>query len=201
MQIIKHRYIILPFFIGVMLACGMPDSSSTPTFLQSPRPAITSIIATSQDNHTPDFTETVLPSLEPTVSQVTIYLVALEDNGANGIQIGCGDSLVPLTLLVEPTHDPVSTALMQLFSIKNQFLNEAGLYNSLYQSALKVEYVEYGPGGDIWVALSGEYLLGGECDNPRFQGQIEQTIRGAAEVSAVNVTINGKPLHEIVSNR
>ncbi len=150
---------------------------------------------------TPGLTETVLPSLEPIVSQVTIYLVALEDNGANGIQIGCGDSLVPLTILVEPTRDPVSAALTQLFQIKHQFLNESGYYNSLYQSALKVDDVEYGPGGDIWVALSGEYLLGGLCDNPRFQGQIEQTIRTAAEVSAVNVTVNGKPLQDIVSNR
>lgn len=196
----KREYLIPLLFIGVMLACGMPGRLSTPILVQTPRPTITSAYATSAENQNTHFTETVLPSLAPPVSHVIIYLVALEDNVANGIKIGCGDSLVPLTLLVEPTREPVSTALTQLFAIKSQFL-EAGYYNSLYQSDLKVENVDYGPGGDVWVDLSGEYLLGGECDNPRFQGQIEQTVRGSAEVSAVNVTINGKPIQEIVSNR
>jgi hypothetical protein len=61
--------------------------------------------------------------------------------------------------------------------------------------------VNTGPAGDVSVALAGTFALGGVCDNPRFQGQIEQTIKAVSGASAVNVTINGVPLRDVVSGR
>jgi hypothetical protein len=134
-------------------------------------------------------------------AEVTVYLVALEDNGRNGIAVGCGDSLVGVVQALSPPAEPVQAALERLFAYKTQFIGESGLYTALYQSDLRVESVEIGPGGDANVALAGEVRLGGVCDDPRFQGQIEQTIRAASGASAVNVTINGRPLREFISGR
>ena len=187
-----HRCLVLLVLLDLVMACVIPGVQPTPP-LMLPSPNVET---------PPQLPSSALesPPAQP-FSQVSFYLVALEDNGKSGIPIGCGDSLVAITRQVEPTTDPVTAALEQLFLQKTQFLSESGLYTSLYQSDLKVQSIVYGPGGDVWVELTGTYLLGGVCDNPRFQGQIEQTIRATSHVSAVNVTINGKPLHEIVSNR
>jgi hypothetical protein len=42
-------------------------------------------------------------------------------------------------------------------------------------------------------------MLGGVCDNPRVEAQIEETALQFATVSEVAVFVNGKPLEEIIS--
>jgi hypothetical protein len=186
------------------LACGFPGLAPTraPTLTLSPTQ--TAVAPTPAPTQAPPSPTQPAPSATPpvpSVNQVRFYLVALEDNGANGIQVGCGDSLVEQTQPVEPTAAPVQVALERLFSFKTQFIGESGLYTALYQSDLRVDSVDTGPAGDVTVSLSGTVLLGGVCDGPRFQGQIEETIKRMSGASAVNVTINGKPLREIVSGR
>jgi hypothetical protein len=195
-----------------LLACSFGELAITPTptltlspthTAQSPAPTPAPTLPAPPTDAPPRATQPApeATSPAPTVSQVTFYLVALEDNGAGGIQVGCGDSLVALTQPVDPTDQGVKAALERLFSYKTQFIGESGLYTALYQSDLQVDSVDTGPAGDVTVALSGTVLLGGVCDGPRFQGQIEQTIKQMSGASAVNVTINGKPLRDYVSGR
>jgi len=193
--------VVILCLVGALPGCSIPTGQATPTTAPVARLTSTPVSTVPPPLHTSSPTW-ILPS--PTarvVTQVTVYLVLLEDAGKNGIPIGCGDSLVAVNNSVEPTTDAISAALARLFSYKSQFINETGLYTALYQSNLVVQSIEYGVGGDVWVALAGEYQLGGVFDNPRFHGQIEQTILAASGASAVNVTINGRPLREIVSNR
>jgi hypothetical protein len=66
----------------------------------------------------------------PQISEVKIYLVALEDAGASGKEIGCGDSIIPVDLNVEPTAAPLTAALEELLAIDERFYGQSGLYNN-----------------------------------------------------------------------
>jgi hypothetical protein len=55
--------------------------------------------------------------------------------------------------------------------------------------------------GEATVQLSGELMLGGACDNPRMEAQLEETALQFPEISAVSVFINQVPLEEVLSLR
>lgn len=133
-----------------------------------------------------------------TTTQVNIFLVALEDQGESGKQIGCEDSLIAVERDVQETTTPMRTALEELLSIKDQFYGQSGLYNSIYQSQLEVESVSLAQ-GKATIKLSGTYKLGGVCDNPRFQAQIEETALQFPSVSEVSVFINEISLDTLLS--
>jgi hypothetical protein len=134
----------------------------------------------------------------PTRNVVKIFLIALNDNGKSGALIGCGDSAVPVQVAITPTAGVLKAAMVALLSIKNQNYGQSGLYNALYQSALQVESVSIA-GGKASVSLSGTLKMGGECDNPRIQAQLEQTILQFPTVTESAIFINGKPLAEALS--
>jgi hypothetical protein len=124
---------------------------------------------------------------------VTVYLIALEDAGAVGPAVGCGDSAVPVELLVPPAEDPVRAALEALFSIRQP--DYAGRYNALHQSSLQVESVEI-EAGEAVVRLSGSLLSGGVCDDPRIVAQLQETVLQSADVETVTIYVNDRPLEE-----
>ena len=129
-------------------------------------------------------------------AQATIYLVALEDDGASGIPVGCGDSLIAIQRPVEDTMDPVTAALTELFSIKTRDFGESGLITALYQSDLTVDNVTI-TAGHATVAISGTLTSGGTCDDPRITEQIRQTVLTAPGVTTATITINGTPIDDI----
>jgi len=139
-----------------------------------------------------------IPTGTGLVSQVKIYLVALEDQGQSGQEIGCGDSLVPVEMQVTPTRAPLTAALRELLAIKTETYGESGLYDSLYRSNLTVQSVAIVDRTAI-IRLTGEVQLGGECDNPRFEGQIVATALQFSTVDAVQVFINGQPMADVLS--
>jgi len=144
------------------------------------------------------------PSPESTavmVDQVQIFLIALEDNGISGELIGCGDSVVAVDWPIEPTDAPIEAALSELLAIHDQFYGESGLYNALYQSDLSVESVSVDGSGVASVYLSGTMMLGGVCDNPRFEAQLEQTVRQFSWVQDVAIFVNGTPLDTLLSGQ
>ncbi|MFA5829359.1 MAG: GerMN domain-containing protein [Candidatus Gracilibacteria bacterium] len=128
------------------------------------------------------------------------YLVALEDNGKSGEKIGCNDSLIPVDQNVDPTDDPIKSALTGLFSVKGQFYGESGLYNALYQSTLKVDSVTVVT-GKTTVKISGKYALGGLCDSPRFVEQIKATVQQFPVGLNAEILINGEPIEAILSEK
>lgn len=132
------------------------------------------------------------------VTKVKLFLVALEDQGKRGKKIGCGDSLVFIEKDIPPTDAPLKAAYEQLLSVKKQ--NVSNLYNSLYQSNLKVENLVIIADKAI-VKLVGTHPLGGICDNPRFEAQLKETALQFPNIKEVTIFINDKSLDEIVSTK
>ena len=144
-------------------------------------------------------TATVVPPGTPTGPQyVQIYLIAIGDNGQSGPAVGCGDSAVAVQVEITPTLGVLRAAMESLLSIKDQNYGQSGLYNALYQSDLKVDSVKI-ENGKATVNLTGTLQLGGECDNPRVQAQLEQTVRQFPTITDVAIFINGQPLADVLS--
>jgi Sporulation and spore germination len=142
--------------------------------------------------------ETAAPTDLPAPHTVQIFLIAVDDNGQTGFPVGCGDSAIPVQMETPPTQGVLKAALVALLSIKDQYYGQSGLYNALYQSDLLVETVSI-VGGKASVYLIGTLLMGGECDAPRVQAQLEQTVLQFPTVTEVAIYINGKPLAEVLS--
>ncbi len=169
--------------LGILLAgCGTLLPTPTPTALPP-----------TQTPPEPTDTATPLP-----YARVKIYYIALEDNGVSGAPVGCGDSVVPVEFLVDFGKEPLVYAYERLLYEHERTIGESGLYNALYQSDLTLKSAEIKDGKAI-IALEGTLMLGGECDNPRVQAQLEMIPGQFTEVTSVEITINGKPLAEALS--
>ena len=140
----------------------------------------------------------VVPTTTPGEQLVKIFLIALEDNGQSGTVVGCGDSAIPVTVTIPPTQGILRAALEKLLSAKQQFYGESGFYNALYQADLQVEGVTIDQGKAV-IHLSGTLMLGGVCDAPRVEAQIEQTALQFSTVQEVAVFINDVPLEDVLS--
>jgi len=126
----------------------------------------------------------------PVRNETSVYLVDVEDQGAEGELIGCGDSLVPVILPIEPEADPIRATLQNLFD-QGEEVGPSGLYNSLYQSDLAVDEIDI-KGETANLYLTGEMILGGVCDEPRLQAQLIETVNQFPAVSDVVVFLNGE---------
>jgi hypothetical protein len=127
-----------------------------------------------------------------------IYLIALEDEGQSGPEIGCGDSAIPVMINIEPTIAPLTAALENMFTIDNEFYGQSGLYNALHQSNLSVQGIDI-DNGHATIALNGDLQMGGTCDTPRVEAQLTQTALQYSTIDTVSITINGQPLEDILS--
>ncbi|MDP4008267.1 MAG: GerMN domain-containing protein [Candidatus Peregrinibacteria bacterium] len=135
------------------------------------------------------------PFMEQTVD---IFLIALEDNGQNGEKIGCNDSVLAVSRTIPPTTNLIEDTLSELLSVKGQYYGKSGLYNALYQSDLEVSKINVN-NRTASVYLTGEYLLGGMCDTPRFDAQLRQTILQFPEIQQAFIFINGTEIGELFS--
>ncbi|MFA6024615.1 MAG: GerMN domain-containing protein [Candidatus Gracilibacteria bacterium] len=144
---------------------------------------------------------------EPAVEEpIVLTYIKLEDDGATGMPVGCGDSSIavemdPQPILTLEGEEKVEWVLEELFS--NEDWEETGLYNALDESALTVDSVSI-EGDILTVALSGELLLGGTCDDPRAHAQITKTIEansGDLDYSTLLVTLNGQDLSIYLSGK
>jgi hypothetical protein len=139
-------------------------------------------------------------STTATEQMVKIVLIELEGNGQSGPLVGCGDSAIPINVTIPSTQGVLRAALEKLFSAKQQFYGESGYYNALYQSDLEIASVKIEQGNAV-VHLTGTIMLGGVCDAPRVQAQIEQTALQFSTVSDVTVFVNDVPLEDVLSSR
>lgn len=169
---------------------------------ETPLPAATEIILpTSTPTPPPPPTKTVPPTESAGISRVNIYLVAMGDNGATGEYIGCGDSLVPVEIEIEPTLGVLRAALEVLLAVKGVgYYGDSGLYNPLYLSDLKISSLAVVDNKAI-IHFSGQMIYGGECDIPR----IEETLRAIAlqyhTVDTAQVFVNDVPLETLLDLR
>lgn len=130
-------------------------------------------------------------------TRTQIYLIALEDDGASGIAVGCGDSAVPVTVEIEPTLAVMTAAMRHLVNLDERYYGQSGLYNALYESDLTVEDVTL-YNGHATIRLSGTLSVGGVCDVPRIEAQLRRTALQYSTVDSVSIFVNGVPLAEAV---
>lgn len=132
------------------------------------------------------------------MAPLTIYYVAVGDNGIAGPGIGCGDSLVATTTAPVRFTDQVGPSMRTLLANRSRTVGMSGLVNVLYQSRLAYVGGELN-GSTITVYLSGQFMLGGVCDIPRAKAQLEYTAMAAAGATSARVFVNGRPLDEVLS--
>jgi LysM repeat protein len=135
------------------------------------------------------------PTPAPAATRLNIYMI-----GLGGGNVGCGDQVVAVRRDVPRTAAPLTAALNLLLSQKSQYYGESGLYNALYQSDLRLASITRN-GGAWTVNLAGTLRLGGVCDNPRVQAQLEQTALQFPTVKSVRYFVNGKPLESLLSGK
>src|SRR5690606_13117177 len=128
---------------------------------------------------------------------IQLYLVALEDNGQGGQQVGCGDSLVPVNKTLH-TATPLADAVRELLAIKDEHYGQSGLYNSLWKSSVHLDSASIS-NGVATVKLSGDLTLSGECDNPRVLEQLKATITQFDSVNSATILLNDQPLSEALA--
>ncbi len=184
--------------LATLVACNAP-SPATPPF----PPTATSAPPTLEPAATlpPTLESTLAATAAPLTDRVQIVLIALEDGGVSGPAVGCGDSAITVERQIASTDQPLQAALAELLSIKDPYYGESGLYNALSQSDLAVESVEIDANGLATVRLVGQIMLGGVCDNPRVEAQLEGTAMQLSTITAVEFFINDRPLDEVLSLR
>ena len=177
----------------------LPTVQITPTAtLLIPSPTIVQPTAT-QVQPVPPAATTAAPTTA-TDQIVKIVLIELEGNGQSGPLVGCGDSAIPINVTIPRTQGVLRAALEKLLSAKQQFYGESGYYNALYQSDLQIASVTIEQGKAI-IRLTGNLVLGGTCDAPRVEAQLEQTALQFSTVNDVAVFINDVPLEEALSTK
>ena len=132
--------------------------------------------------------------------RVKIFMIALNDAGKLGKKIGCGDSVVAVERIIPTDERGLRASLNELLSVREQDYGQSGLYNALYQSTLKVDDITL-IAAKATIYLSGKVLLGGVCDNPRFDAQIKETALQFSTVQQVSVFVNKIPLEQILSEK
>ncbi len=135
---------------------------------------------------------------QPETQDVSVFLVAIGDNGQSGELIGCGDSLVPITRTIPANADPITGALEALLAIPGPEFGESGLSTALYNWNVTVDSVTV-ENGFATVQMSGTYSIAGVCDHPRIEAQLEETVLAFPDVSAVQIYVNGQTLESILS--
>jgi len=132
------------------------------------------------------------------VGPLTVYYVAVGDNGVSGPRIGCGDSLVATTTAPVRFTDQVGPSVGTLLANKSRDVGLSGLVNVLYQSTLTYLGGELN-GSTITIWLSGQFMLAGVCDIPRAKAQLEYTAMAASGATSAQVFVNGRPIDEVLS--
>jgi len=138
------------------------------------------------------------PTKPPKTLTLKVFLIAMNDNGVSGKLVGCGDSAVAANVQIPYTTGVLRAALNKLLSIKDKNYGQSGLYNVLYQSNLKISALAL-KNGVATIHLTGKMTLGGECDNPRVQAELEETALQFSTVKSVSIYINNVLLQKALS--
>ncbi len=126
-----------------------------------------------------------------------IYLVAVGDDGKAGKKIGCGDSLVPLTVKTKKTASPLADAVRELLVAPQHSAGSPKVENSWKGRDLKAESVSI-RNHTATIHITGEVFVAGVCDEPRITSQIEATARQFPTVKRVRVFIGNQTLADAI---
>ena len=193
----SFRFVWLIVVSIALVGCG----GATPTPLPiNPPPQPDTLAPTLTPTPSVRTTPTQAPTVPAGSMRVKIFMIALNDAGKLGKKIGCGDSVVAVERIIPLTNAVLRESLNELLSVHEQDYGQSGLYNALYQSTLKVDDITL-IAAKATIYLSGKVLLGGVCDNPRFDAQIKETALQFSTVKQVSVFVNKIPLEQILSGK
>jgi hypothetical protein len=129
---------------------------------------------------------------------LTIFYVAVSDQGKAGPMIGCGDSIVATETGPVIYASQVEASMSGLLENKEIELGQSGLMNALAGSDLL--YVSSAVSdGIVTVELTGELRSGGICDDPRIIAQLTHTAMVAAGTEEARILIDGVDIGESLS--
>lgn len=143
---------------------------------------------------------TATPAGPTRTAALTIYYVAVGDQGKAGPEFGCGDSIVATQTGPRAFTDAVRASMELLMSDKSTHHGESGLANALASSTLA--FVSSSTSGDtVTVNLSGRISSGGACDDPRIIEQLGRTAATAAGVKTARILVNKIPISTLLSGK
>ncbi len=195
-----------PFFLSVFMLAGCSAADSVlgtppPPVIAEPTLASQPIATRALPTLAPTLASTrAAPTVAGATTRVKIFLIALNDNGKSGKKIGCNDSAIAVERVVPQTSAPLRAALEELLALRQREYGQSGLYHALYQSDLKVDSVAI-TDAKATIHLNGKLFMGGVCDHPRVEAQIEQTALQFSTVKDVEIFVNQTPLKTILSGK
>jgi hypothetical protein len=134
-----------------------------------------------------------------TIRKARIFLIAVEDHGAAGPAVGCGDSAVPVDLEL-PAPKPALWGSLEALLAAGKDYDSRGLYNALANSPLRIQKIERA-GATARIYLTGYLEIGGECDSPRVLSQLTETATQFQDIDQAEIFLDGKPLAALLSGK
>lgn len=136
--------------------------------------------------------------------RVRIFLIAPNDQGAAGREVGCGDSAVPVTVNLPRAMPALEGALQALLDLQHgaEGTPDAaqGYYNALYASPLKVDRIDRN-GAEVRVHLTGYLEIADGCDGSRALAQLTETVLQFSDVQRAQFLLDGQPLRNLLPQK
>lgn len=177
--------------LGLVLAVSGCTGGSSPDPDQTTTPPATATTSAPPDDS---------PSASPTTAALTLFYVAIGDEGVSGPEIGCGDSIVATESAPVEFTDQVEASMSTLLADDEREHGASGLQNTLVASDL--EFVSAQVAADtVTVDLTGRVVSGGVCDDPRIIEQLKYTAMTAAGTGSAEILVDGEAIEDVLSNK
>lgn len=130
-----------------------------------------------------------------------IYLIVPDGMQKKGMAYDVVDTIGCNDMLVRIEDDTLTSPAQALEKMINYSDDQNGYYNSLAASDIHVAHVMTDEDGATNVFFTGQLRMGGMCDVPRIQAQIEYAVQQYDENAFVRVFVNDVPLEDILSEK
>lgn len=138
------------------------------------------------------------PPQAPDTQRVKIFLIGVGDEGRRGSLLSCGDSAVPVTVMLPAEETPLDGALRSLVELPRSVMAETGLANTLVHSQLTLKSARVKE-GRAEVRLEGTLRsVPSPCQRDRVRAQLELTVLQFPEIREVGIFIDDEPLDALL---
>ena len=141
------------------------------------------------------------PSVEAAAStrRARIFMISVKDGAVAGPGAGCDGKIAPVEVELPAPSPALRGSLEALLAAGDQYQN-AGLYNALANSPLRLERVER-KGATARIYLDGYLELAGECDGASALSQLTETATQFRDLTEAELFLDGKPLRELLNGK
>jgi len=173
-----------------------PTPSNTPTNTPLPPTATNTPTQTNTPTNTP--TNTLTPTQVNITYENAIFIYFIHPN--TGGPVGCGDSLVPLTIGQIRSGDVVRDMTIALNALFSAGQYSGALINTTYTSNLHVNSIDF----DKYTGLAKVYMTGSftkpknNCDKSRYRAQVWATAKQFQGVKRAEIWVDSKLLGDLL---